>query len=117
MRNFIVILAFALLTLQVACVFSKVYKSGVTLSATDLNSFNQDELAMHNAKRFKHKNTGNLTLDAGLTTMAQAYAEQLQSTHTFLHSSGVSNVLGSYGENLYYAWAFPSLTIFGGKAS
>lgn len=83
-------------------------------AALDLAALRASELSRHNAKRALH-GTPNLTLSDSLNSAAQTYADYLATNHVFTHSPAAKN--GTYGENLYWAWGYPSYTYKDGAAT
>jgi len=63
---------------------------------TTLEEFTQIQLDAHNTFRADH-GAEDLTYDATLAEAAQAYAEELAATDTFVHSEAIG-----YGENLAF---------------
>ena len=73
---------------------------------TTLEEFNQIQLDSHNAFRANH-GAEDLTYDETLAEAAQAYAEELAATESFVHSEATG-----YGENIaFYRASDPQQTI------
>lgn len=104
---------FLLIILAVTCVFSLKVTHDAPSDAY-LADFRNAELARHNADRALH-GCPSIVLNNTLNAAAQAYADQLASTHTFAHSPAAKN--GTYGENLYWGWGYPTLDYKLGAAS
>ena len=61
-------------------------------------------LQAHNEKRALHQNTGSVSTNMVITSVAQAYADYLAQNTKFEHSSG-----SGYGENLAKSWSSDDL--------
>lgn len=102
-----------LITLAVSCFFCLKVTHDAP-SDSYLANFRNAELIKHNADRSLHGSPA-IVLNDTLNAAAQAYAEQLASTHTFTHSPAAKS--GTYGENLYWGWGYPNLDYQLGDAS
>lgn len=80
----------------------------------DVAALRTAELQKHNSYRALHGSPA-LTLSDSLNTVAQDYANTIANNHNMTHSAAAKN--GTYGENLYWGWGYPTLTYIPGTAS
>lgn len=109
-RTLLFLLAiFSAISLQVT--FKAHFASAPVIDVTALRAA---ELQKHNSYRALHGSPA-LTLSDSLNTIAQNYADTIANSHNLTHSDAAKN--GTYGENLYWGWGYPTLTYLPGTAS
>lgn len=105
MKRYVLVLAVLATALSVH-ISHELIEEHAVLQSLDLAALRQAELAKHNELRALH-GCPPLILNDTLNTIAQNYSEYLYSLQGGLtHSSGAKT--GQYGENLYWAWGYPS---------
>jgi hypothetical protein len=100
-------LALLFLTILSAISLQLVHRVAVHDTPLDLNALRAAELERHNFYRSKHSSPA-LAFNQTLNDVAQTYANYLSANANFLHSDGAKS--GLYGENLFWAWGYPTYT-------